>query len=122
MLVRIGGAALEIRINGKVYRPKGDFTVIYGYPEREPITGSDGLVHGFSEKVTPPCIEGAITDASDLDIKAIFEAVNVTVYLTKPNGKVVALKDAFFAGAPTYTTAEGEIPIKFIGSSIVEVN
>ena len=108
------------KVDGTQYDAKGNFTYNLGQPKREGIAGSDG-VHGFTEKVQIPFIEGEITDRSDLDLAAMLNLDGVTVTLELGNGKVVLLRDAWYAAEGTGNSEEGNIQVRFEGKSGEEV-
>jgi hypothetical protein len=91
---------LQLAVDGVVYNAKGSFSYNLGQERREGVVGAD-RVHGY--KVTPqvPFIEGEITDRSDLDLKALLTLRAGSVSLTLRNGKVIMLRDAYFAGEGT---------------------
>lgn len=116
---RIGGI-IEVKANGELYSAKGSWTYNLGVPKRETVIGSDS-VHGFKELPQEPYIEGVITDRQDLDVKTLLAIVDATVVLNLANGKIIVLREAFFAGDGNITTEEGEIEAKFAGLSAEEV-
>lgn len=110
---------IQLQTNGEIQDAKGNFTYNMGAPKREPIIGADG-VHGFKETPQVAFIEGAITDRSTLDVKALVKLKDVTVTLTLGNGKVIVLRDAWFAGDGNATTDEAEIAVRFEGRNEAE--
>lgn len=111
---------VQLQISGEVLDAKGAFTYGMGRPKRETIIGSDG-VHGFKETPTPAFIEGAITDRGTLDLAALTTGRDLTVTLTLGNGKVIVLRDAWFAGEGTASSEEAEIPVRWEGANAEEV-
>jgi hypothetical protein len=81
--------------------------------------GADA-VHGYKEVPQVPFIEGKITDSSDLDLAELCDVVDATVTLELANGKVIVLRDAWYAGEGTVDTDEGEIGVRFEGKSADE--
>jgi len=108
---RIGGI-INVKISGVLHRAKGSWSYNLGLPKREAVVGSDA-VHGFKETPQAAFVEGAITDSSDLDLRALVSATNATVTLELANGKVIILEGAWYAGDGTVTTEEGEIEVRF---------
>lgn len=103
---------IYVKINGLQIEAKGNFTVGYGKPKREAIVGADG-VHGYKETPQISYVEGAVTDASDLDTAALLETVSATVTVDLNNKKTLILEDAWYSGEGTMSTEEGEIGIRF---------
>lgn len=111
---------IQFKVNGEIRAAKGNFTYNMGAPKRETMVGSDGT-HGFKEVPQIAFIEGAITDQEDLDVKAMLTITDATVTLELANGKTVLLSEAYFAGDGNASTEEGEITVRFEGSSAEEV-
>jgi hypothetical protein len=112
---------LQLQINGEIKDAKGNFSYNLGRPKREAIIGTDG-VHGFKEVPQVAFIEGAITDHGNLDLAALVTITDATVTVQLANGKVVTLRDAWFAGEGTASSEEGEIAIRFEGANAEEIN
>jgi hypothetical protein len=110
---------IQLQINGAIQDAKGSFTYNLGLPKREPIVGSDG-VHGYKETPQVPFIEGAITDRDTLDLTALASGRDLTVTLTVGNGKVIVLREAWWAGEGTVSTEEAEIPVRWEGKGQAE--
>jgi hypothetical protein len=110
---------ISLQLNGVMEDAKGNFTIGYGRPKREAIVGADGI-HGFKETAQVAYIEGAITDRPDLDTGVLFSFKDGLVTAALANGKIVSLRDAWYAGDGTMTTEEGEIPIRFEGPGPIE--
>ena len=109
-----------LSVNGVLYDAKGNFSYNLGRPKRETIVGSD-TVHGFMEKPQPAFIEGEITDRANLDLSALALMTDATVTLQLANGKMIALRDAWFAAEGTGNTEEGNIQVRFEGANADEV-
>lgn len=109
-----------LKINGDLLRAKGSFTYNLGQPLREAIVGHDG-VHGYRETPRVPFIEGEITDGADVDVAALQNLTDATVQLELNNGKVIVLRDAWFAGEGNAQTEEGNISARFEGMSAEEI-
>ena len=113
---RVGGV-IEIKANGQTIPAKGEsFTYNTGQLKREMVKGAD-RVHGSKSMIQVPFIEGATSDLSDLDTEAIKNLENATVILQLNNGKTVVLRDAVYAAEGDGTTEEGEIQLRFEGTS-----
>jgi hypothetical protein len=96
---------IQLQIQGEIYDAKGSFSYNLGREKRESIVGAD-RIHGFKAMPQPAFVEGEITD-------------RVTLQLA--NGKVIVLRDAFFAGEGTGNTEEANIAVRFEGASAEEV-
>ncbi|MEM9378415.1 MAG: phage tail tube protein [Planctomycetota bacterium] len=114
------GGILYLRLNGQQRRAKGNFTYNLGRPMREAVVGADA-VHGYKETPQPAFIEGATTDTSDLVLEDLVQARDITVTLELPNGKTIALYEAWFAGEGSVTTEEGEVALRFEGVFAEEI-
>lgn len=112
---------IQLQVNGEVYDAKGNFSYNLGREMREGIVGADG-VHGY--KATPQLafIEGEITDRGNLDLAALAVLEDATITLSLGNGKVVALRDAWFAGDGTGNSEEANIAVRFEGAGAEEVS
>ena len=110
---RVGGI-IFLKVNGQQLRAKGNFTFNLGRPRRESVVGSDS-VHGYKEMPQVGFIEGEITDSSQMSLQTLLDTKDATVTLELANGKVVALREAVFAGEGTGNTEEGNIAVRFEG-------
>lgn len=115
------GGTIQFNVNGVLYDAKGAFSYSLGRPKRDAVLGSD-TAHGYTEKPQIAYIEGKITDRGDLDLDALVQMTGATVTLQLANNKVVALRDAWYAGEGTGNTEEGEIDVRFEGISAEEVS
>lgn len=114
------GGIIFLQVNGEIYDAKGSFTYNIGRPVREAIVGHDS-VHGYKELPQVAFIEGEITDRSTLDLEALVTLSGATVTLELANGKVIVLRDAWFAGEGTGNTEEGNLAVRFEGKSGEEI-
>lgn len=110
---RLGGI-ISVKVDGRIYQAKGDFTYNPGKPKRDPIIGSDGQ-HGYKETPQVGFIEGAFTDSQTLDVPSLLEITNATATIELANGKMFVLRNSYYAGEGTINTAEGEIGVRFEG-------
>lgn len=120
MAARVGGI-IFLKVNGAFYKAKGSFTYNLGSPKREAVVGADS-VHGYKEMPQVPFIEGEITDTSTLDVVALTKITGATCTLEVANGKVITLRDAWFASEGNVQTEEGNIAVRFEGMSADEVS
>jgi hypothetical protein len=111
---------IQLQIQGEIYDAKGSFSYNLGREKRESIVGAD-RIHGFKAMPQPAFIEGEITDRGTLDLDKLVLSQDVTVTLQLANGKVIVLRDAFFAGEGTGNTEEANIAVRFEGASAEEV-
>ena len=117
--MRVGGI-IFLKIDGVQYRVKGSWTYNLGKAKREAVVGSDS-VHGYKEMPQAPYIEGTITDDSAVSMEQLLEIEGATIILELANGKIISLKDAWFAGDGNFTTEEGELEARFEGLSADEI-
>lgn len=116
---RVGGI-IELKVNGSIYSAKGNFTYNIGRNRKEAVVGAD-RVHGYKEMPQAPFIEGEITDRSNLDLSAFVGVTDATVYLRLANGKLIVLRQAWFAAEGTGNTEEGNIGVRYEGMSGEEI-
>lgn len=116
---RIGGI-ISLKINGDMYFAKGNFTYNLGLPKKEGVVGSD-RVHGYKEVPQVPFIEGEITDRNELNLEDLVTLDEATVTLELANGKVIMLREGWYAGEGTGNTEEGNIALRIEGMSAEEV-
>jgi len=109
-----------LKTDGVQHDVKGSFTYNLGSPKRTAILGHDG-VHGYSELPQTPFIEGEITDRADLDLAALEKLDNATVTLELANGKVIVLREAWFASEGDVETEAANIKVRFEGKSAEEI-
>lgn len=114
------GGIIQVQIDGEIQDAKGNWTYNIGRPKREAIVGSD-VVHGFKETPQVAFIEGEITDRGTLDLEKLVSLSSSTVTLQLANGKVIVLRDAYYAGEGTGNTEEGNIAVRFEGIQGEEV-
>lgn len=113
------GGTIYLKVNGVMYEAKGEFTYAISGTKRTSIAGASS-VHGYTEEITVPFIEGAITDSKDIKVGDLTALDGATVTLELANGKTIVLSDAWYAGEANVKTKEGEIPVRFEGKSGVE--
>jgi hypothetical protein len=107
---------IQLIIDGQRYDAKGNFTYNLGRPMREALIGSD-RPHGFRETPQIGFIEGEITDRDDLDLEALVTAEDATCTLNLANGKVVVLREAYFAADGNVGTDEANITFRMEGEA-----
>lgn len=106
------GGIIQIQVAGVTLDAKGAFTFNLGMPKRETIMGVDG-VHGYKETPQVAFIEGEITDRGTLSLADLVGSDGVTVTLTHGNGKVIVLRDGWFASEGDGETDEGAIKVRW---------
>lgn len=111
---------ISVKINGNIKLAKGNWTYNLGLPKRDAIVGAD-TTHGYKELPQVAFIEGEITDQSDLDVKALLQTDDSTITLELANGKVILLRNAWYAGEGNVQTEEANIAVRFEGMSAEEV-
>lgn len=116
---RVGGI-IQFKVDGVQYAAKGNYTYNLGQPKREAVVGADA-VHGYKETAQAAFIEGEITDARSVDLTGLTRVTNATVMLQLGSGKVISLRNAWFAGEGTGNTEEGNFPVRFEALSGEEI-
>ena len=114
------GGIVYFKVDGERYDAKGNFSYNLGRHKREAVVGHDG-VHGYKELPQVPYIEGEPTDRWNLDLAKLLRMDNATVTLELANGKIIVLRNAWFAGEGTVQTEEGTIALRFEGISAEEI-
>lgn len=116
---RVGGI-LFFKLDGELFNAKGEFSYDLGAPKRDAVVGADG-VHGFKEIPKVPFIEGALTDNDELDLSKLLNFRDGTATLELANGKVIVIREAYYAGDGVVKSEEGEIPLRIEGIRAEEV-
>lgn len=111
---------LFIKVDGALYDAVGSFTYNLGADKREGQVGPDG-VHGFKVMPQIPYIEGEFRDGQNVDVQKLLEIEDATVTLELANGKVIVLKDAWYAADGDIGTEDGNIQVRFEGVKAEEV-
>jgi hypothetical protein len=106
------GGTISLNRNGVSQECKGNFTFNLGFPKREALMGSSGIL-GYKETPQVAFIEGEIVDRGDLSIADLVQAADETITLELATGKVVMLRGAWYAGEGTGNTEEGNIGVRF---------
>ncbi len=109
-----------VAINGEQLEAFGDWKVHMGTPKREELMGHNG-VQGYKEEQQAPYFEGSVRKTSNLDLKALFNARDITATLEANDGTSYVLRDAFAASDGEWSTEEGDVPVKFVGVTMDEV-
>lgn len=117
---RVSGI-VEGTLNGTLLQLKGNWTYNLGYPKREGFVNANGKVPGYKEMGQVPYFEGEITDASDFDVPGFVTTDDATFTLKLANGKIIVLRDAWYAGDGDIGTEEANIQTRFEGKSAEEV-
>lgn len=112
---RVAGI-LQFKIDGEQYLAKGSFSYGYGKNVRTSIVGLDS-VHGFSEVLIPPFIEGELTDDGNLSIDVLADVVDSTITLELANGKIFSLEHAWNLNTDgiTIEAEESNMTVRFEG-------
>lgn len=104
-----------VKVGGKLIEASGNYTYNLGKPKREGVTNSYGVA-GFKDTVQVPYIEGEVLDSNSLDVVAdLLDIEDATVTLELRNGKVIALRNAWYAGDGEGSTENGTIKVRFEG-------
>lgn len=114
------GGTIQLQVNGVLHDAKGSFTYNLGRAKKEAIVGADS-VHGYKETPQVAFIEGEITDRGALDLATLVTIEDATVTLSLANGKIIVLRDAWFAAEGTGNTDEGNIGVRFEAKSGEEI-
>jgi hypothetical protein len=116
---RLSGT-IQLQVDGVSYNVVGSFTYNLGHPMREALVGHD-KVHGYKELPKAPFIEGEIRDQPGLDLSALQNVTDATVTLVLAVGKIIVLRDAWYASEGDVATEEANIAVRYEGLSAEEV-
>jgi hypothetical protein len=111
---------IYVQVDGQQLDAKGSWSYNLGLPKRDAVVGAD-RVHGFKETPQVAFIEGEITDRNDVDLAKLMSIEDGTVTLELANGKVVVLRNGWFAGEGTAQTEEANVAVRFEGLSAEEL-
>lgn len=115
---RIAGIAY-IRVDGRQWAARGNWTVSQAPSERQGIAGQD-YVHGFSELPRVPFIEGDISTTAEFSVEELHGISDATVQCDLANGKSYVLRNAWQAGSIDINTHDGSAKVKFEGLDCIE--
>jgi hypothetical protein len=111
---------IELAANAVPFQTKSGFEVVIDGEVKAAITGKDGEIHGYSVEHVPGSVEGAITVDSQLDLRALFDTTDADVQLSfRGFNMTIVISDATFTGNRSFSTDEGEVPVKFDGKVTV---
>ena len=116
---RVGGI-IFLKVDGALFQAKGEFSYSINATKRESVIGADAP-HGFKEEPVAAFIEGAITDSDELDLRSLVTIRDATVTLELANGKLIVLREAFYAAEGSVSHTEGEIEVRFEAISGEEI-
>jgi hypothetical protein len=111
---------IQLNVNSEMQDCAGEFSYSLGGAMREGLVGPD-RVQGFKETPSIPYIEGPIRDRRTLDVAAMQAMTDGTITLELANGKVIVLRNAWYAGELVGNTDEGTIQARWEGLSAEEV-
>lgn len=97
---------------------RGGWTVSPSRTKKEGIAGQDA-VHGYKEMPEVPFMEGDVSYMSDLDIRALDEAEEITATAELANGKTWVGVQGWRADKSEIDTEEGKLKVKL---EFLEVN
>lgn len=117
---RIAGVAY-FKADGNQFALRGNFTVSPSPLERKMIAGQD-YVHGYSEDPRVPFIEGDVSLVPGMNIEDVDAMINVTITAELANGKVYVLKEGVCKAAHELQSKEGQVRIRFEGTSCDEIS
>jgi hypothetical protein len=119
MAQRIAGTAF-LKIDGNQYPLRGNFTVSPSSLERTMLAGQD-YVHGYQELPRVPWIEGDVSTTQEVSLETLEQMVEVTVTAELANEKVYVLKEAACKSALENNTREGQVRVRWEGTSCDEI-
>lgn len=111
---------IQLQVQGEIQDCGGQFTYNLGRPKRETLIGPDA-VHGFKEVPQVAFIEGEIIDRGTLDVTGLVTGKDLTITLTLANGKVIVLRDGWYASEGTASTDDAKIPVRWEGVNAEEI-
>jgi hypothetical protein len=117
---RFAGMAY-LKVDGRQYDLRGNFTVSPSRTERTGIAGLD-RVHGFSEMPRVPFIEGDLSTTAGLSITDLENITNATVTAELANGKTFVLSQAWSKAAFEISAHEGQVRVRWEGVECREIS
>ena len=115
MVQAVGGVA-TIRVDGKMLRAKGSFTIMPGVDKRTAVTGSTTQgVLGYKVEAGVPSIEGKVVIGGGTKINELTELDDATITVELVTGDVFNLYEAWYAGEGSLETESGEVSVRFEG-------
>lgn len=103
----------QLTINGKVVDAKGHIEYSPGGRKKTAVVGADGRLHGFKVDTIAAYAQGTLTDAPELDIKALVGLDDATVVADLLIGKTLKLDHAAYVADGKASTEEGEVEFRF---------
>ncbi|MBS7546246.1 phage tail tube protein [Ancylobacter oerskovii] len=83
---------------------------------REGVAGLDG-VHGYKETPKVPYVSGQISTTPDVSIENLHAVTDETVTVEGPDGRVIVIRNAWYASDATAQPADGQVAFRFEGLS-----
>ena len=120
MAQRIAGIAF-FKVDGAMLPLRGNFTVSPSAVERTMLAGQD-YVHGYQELPRVPWIEGDVSTTPELNLEDLEAMVDVTVTAELANEKVYVLKQAACKSALENNAREGQVRVRFEGTTCEEIS
>lgn len=105
-----------INIDGAVISVKGSINCSFWDKTKEQIIGADGP-HGYKEGYVTPFVEVTASTTAELDLNLLARISGSTVQVQMANGKTGVLSDATLANQPEINPEEGEVTLRFEGTS-----
>jgi hypothetical protein len=115
----IGGTAF-LKVDGAQVQLRGNFKVMPNLTENTGVAGADGI-HGYTQKYVMPAIEADISDSGGLSVTALQNITSSTITLELVNGKQYVLANAWYSGQATLDAVVGQVPVRFEGTSCMEL-
>ena len=112
-MARIAGVAY-VKVDGRQYALRGNFTVSPSLFERTGVAGQDG-VHGHIEMPRVPFIAGNLSTTDGLSIEELDAIDDATVTAELANGKAYVLVGAWTKAAHEIDTAQGQVAVRWEG-------
>lgn len=116
---RIGGV-LSIRVDGKQYEARGNFSVSPSKAKRTGIAGQD-FVHGYIEEPIVPSIKGDLSIGNQLSMVELENITNATVQCALANGVTYVLTEAWTTSAFSIDAHDGKVEVTFEGVTCEEI-
>lgn len=105
----------KIKIDGALVRTKEGATIQMGGYTRTPQYG-DGVLIGYTEAPMAAVVTATLQHASDTDIDAINNGVDVSIIFDCDSGPQFLVRSAFRSSDPVELTGgDGELTVEFSG-------
>lgn len=110
---------IKIKVNGILLETKSGAKAMISSVERKMIAGDNGVA-GHTEETVIPYVEGSVIHTSETNIDQL-DIVDGSVTFETDSGKTYVLRGAVQTTPLEITGGEGEVPVRYEGTSMEPV-